>query len=196
MTGGSAACLTSGLQAQSQLGKLFKAIQPLYFSRLDSASGLSDMMLLGLAALMRLMKEELARADGGGAAQQAAAADGGSCHGSLCCMPPLSASQNTQVCAGLPDAGNEICLCIRHASPKLGADFDLLMLTGSWHASVAGSTRQHPLVRIDLREASVMEGPSGADADLGNIGEEAEHEENVSMSHQADMPHKLAAGAD
>lgn len=60
----------------------------------------------------------------------------------------------------------------------------------------AGSTRQHPLVRIDLREASVMEGPSGTDADLGNIGEEPEHEENVSLTHQADVPHKLAAGAD
>ena len=50
-----------------------------------------------------------------------------------------------------------------------------------------GSTRQQPLVRIDLREVSVLEGPVGG-ADLGNIGEDAEGEEG----HQTDAPHKLA----
>ena len=59
---------------------------------------------------------------------------------------------------------------------------------------LAGSTRQQPLVRIDLRESSVMEGPVG-NADLGNIGEDAETEESSIMNHQAAMPHKLA-GAD
>lgn len=57
---------------------------------------------------------------------------------------------------------------------------------------MAGSTTQQPLVRIDLRESSVLE---VGDLELGGIGEEAEGEEAQAMNHQAQMPHKLAADA-